>query len=269
MMRDTAPCCGGGAALQAADDRACGGVLSAIATVLLVPPVNLAWIATAGLLLSWRRCRAGRWVALAALGGLLVLSVPLVPTLLLAGLEHDIRPASGKAQAIVILGGDDAPAGPSETETEVGPLTLERLRAGANLARATGLPVLVTGDVVSAAGPPVAVLMQHSLAADFGIAVRWVEPDAANTWENAALSTAMLRRAGIGTALVVTHAWHMRRALIAFRAAGLTALPVPVLPEHAPQLFWGALVPRASAWQRSYFALHEWIGCAWYALKAR
>jgi hypothetical protein len=27
------------------------------------------------------------------------------------------------------------------------------------------------------------------------------------------------------------------------------------------------LIPRVSAWMESYYALHEWIGIAWYALR--
>jgi uncharacterized SAM-binding protein YcdF (DUF218 family) len=246
-------------------------VLSAIATVLLVPPVNLVGLALAGLALARWRPAAGWWLASAAVLALLLLAVPVVPGLLLAGLERGLNPPLPHPlpQAIVILGADATPDGPRPDQTEVGALTLERLRGGADLARASGLPVLVTGGVVSEAGPPVARLMARSLAEDFGIRVRWVEPASETTWENAAFSAAMLRREGIGTVLLVTHAWHMRRALIAFRAAGLVALPAPLLPEHRLHLSWSSLVPRVSAWDRSYFALHEWIGCAWYALKAR
>jgi uncharacterized SAM-binding protein YcdF (DUF218 family) len=123
--------------------------------------------------------------------------------------------------------------------------------------------------VVSEAGPPVAILMARSLSDDFGVATRWVEPASATTWENAAFSAAILRPAGIGSVIVVTHAWHMRRALIAFRAAGLVAVPAPLLAEHALHVGIGSFVPRIGAWQRSYYALHEWIGGAWYAFRAR
>ena len=253
-------------------------MLSAIATVLLVPPVNLLFVAFVGLALARRRPVAGHRVTFFALLALLLLALPAVSVGLLAALETDIDAPAGAPppQAIVILGGDAAPAGPRIEQEEVGTLSLQRVRGGAALARSTGLPVLVTGGVVSAPGPtvpPVAVLMAQSLAKDFGVTPRWVEPAAKTTWENAALSAAMLRADGIGTVLLVTHAWHMRRALIAFRAAGLTAIPAPLPGERAPEIFRGRFalaefVPRVSAWERSYFALHEWIGCAWYALQA-
>lgn len=245
-------------------------MLSAVAIVLLVPPVNLVLVALAGMALARRRPRAGRRVTLGALLLMLVLALPVTATLLLASLEHGLGggPAGAVPQAIVILGGDAAPDGPAPQRSAPGGLTLERLRGGAALARATHLPVLVTGGVVGADGPPVALLMAQSLAADFGVPAHWVEARARDTWQNAAFSAAILRRDGIGTVYVVTHAWHMRRALIAFRAAGLAAVPVPLLAEHELRLGAGSFAPRMTAWLRSYFALHEWIGCAWYALRA-
>jgi uncharacterized SAM-binding protein YcdF (DUF218 family) len=250
-------------------------MLSAVATVLLVPPVNLVFLALAGMALARWRPATGRWLTLFALLALVLLALPIVPGLLLQGLEREIPLAGAQAgpqpvaQAIVILGADADATGPSPTQAEVGPLTLQRLRGGAALARASGLPVLVTGGVVSQGAPPVAALMARSLTEDFAAPPRWVEPLSKTTWENAALSAAILRREGIGTVLLVTHPWHMRRALIAFRAAGLAALPAPLPSERAPRLAWGTVVPRVSAWERSYFALHEWIGCGWYALRAR
>jgi uncharacterized SAM-binding protein YcdF (DUF218 family) len=245
-------------------------MLSTAANILLVPPVNLAVLALAGLLLPRRWRRAGRWLCMLSLLALLALALPIVPNLLLGALEDGLAPTGTAApQAIVILGGDDAADGPAPAQTSIGALTLERLRGGAALARATHLPVLVTGGVVGAAGEAVAVQMAQSLAADFATPARWVEPQAATTWDNAALSAALLRREGIGAVFVVTHAWHMRRALIAFRAAGFAATPAPLLPEHAPRMTAAALIPRPGAWLRSYFALHEWIGCAWYAIRAK
>ena len=52
------------------------------------------------------------------------------------------------AQAIVILGGGVRRNAPEYGGDTVGRLTLDRVRYGAFVARATGLPVLVTGGVV-------------------------------------------------------------------------------------------------------------------------
>jgi len=240
----------------------------ALLTSQLLPPLLLAWGALLGGLLAWRRApRAGALAVLAALG-LLALGTPLAAGSLRAGLEAAILPALPGAAApgaIIILGAEarEGPAG-----HEPGPLTLERLRAGAALARASGLPVLVTGGVVSRNGPPVARLMAESLLADFGVPARWVEGEAADTRGNARLSAAMLRQAGVGSAHLVTHGWHMRRAQEAFARAGLPVRAAPArlgLPGAA--WHWPDLVPRPDNWGTSWFMLREWAGLWTYRLR--
>jgi len=149
----------------------------------------------------------------------------------------------------------------------LGPLSLERVRAGARLARSTGLPLLVSGGIVNHTAIPVATLMQQSLAADFNRPARWAETTSFDTWENAAYSALILQDEGIRTVFVVTHSWHMRRALLAFRQTGLEVIPVPVRRERHPTFAASEFVPSASAWLKCYFAFHEWIGLAWYALR--
>ena len=237
------------------------GVLSAVAAVVLVPPVNLAALALVAVLLGRRRLAGWSLVLL------LLLALPLVSALLLRGLESWPPPPPGPApQAVVILGGDVRRVDGAAIDV-AGPLSLERLQAGAALARATHLPILVTGGLVDPEGPPVATLMAASLAADFAIPPRWVEPASRDTWENARFTAAMLLPAGIRSVYVVTHSWHMRRALLAFAGTGLAAIPAPLPPDRAITFHIGLLVPRVAGWRNSYFALHEWIGLAWYELR--
>lgn len=241
-------------------------MLSSIATVLLVPPVNLAVLALAGAALGWRRLTA------AALVLLLLLGMPEVSRWMLVGLERGLPAASETApQAIVILGGDIVPVGEDAEpqEQDIGPLTLERLRWGAALQHASGLPLLVTGGVLGHGREPLAAMMARSLQDNFAAPPRWVEPAAQDTWQNARLAAQMLRQDGIERVYVVTHPWHMRRALLAFARSGLAAVPAPLPQDAAPAAVLGDFIPRESAWHRSYFALHEWIGCFWYAAQNR
>ena len=238
------------------------GVLSAVAAVVLVPPVNLAALALVAVLFGRRRLAGWSLVLL------LLLALPLVSVLLLRGLESwpPPPPPGAAPQAVVILGGDVRRVDGAAIDV-AGPLSLERLQAGAALARATHLPILVTGGLVDPEGPPVATLMAKSLAADFASPPRWVEPASRDTWENARFTAAMLLPAGIRTVYVVTHSWHMRRALLAFAGTGLAAIPAPLPPDRAITFHIGLLVPRVAGWRNSYFALHEWIGLAWYELR--
>ncbi len=232
---------------------------------LIVPPINLLILAIVAALLPWQR--AGRTLLAIALAGLLVLALPAVGQSLLASLETGMAgPPGAEPRAIVILSADTVRS-VAQPGGEIAPLTLDRVRAGAALARRTGLPILVTGGVVPPGTTPIATIMARSLAEDFHMPARWVEDRAKDTWQNAAFSAAMLRADGIGQVYLVTDGWHMRRSLLSFRRAGLVAVPAPVRLDPSPRLDWTDFLPVVSAWQRSYFALHEWIGIAYYSLR--
>ncbi len=244
--------------------------LRGLLTALLIPPLSLVYLAAAGLLLRRARPLRGRIVVWASLLGLITLAVPAVGYSLIAMLERSLPltpPADDPPQAIVILSGDISRTGGDPPDFLVGNLTLERERTGAALARRTHLPVLVTGGVLQENAPPIAALMADSMREDFQVPVRWTETRSADTWENARFSAAILRDAGIHSIYLVTNAWHMRRALLAFAPTGLVVTAAPTDLGRLPTYDGGDFIPRVSVWQVSYFALHEWIGLAYYALR--
>lgn len=243
--------------------------LKSLLSYLLLPPANLALAVLAGvLLLPWRPC-LGRWVVGTATALWLLLGMPVIGDNLLLSLEQNLPltpPPNAPPGAIVILGGTMDETAGRPPGFALGALTLERVRAGAALYRKTHLPILVTGGKLGSAAPALSVLMARSLEQDFQVPVRWIEPKSQDTWENAVLSAAMLRKAGIHSVYVVTHAWHERRALIAFRHAGLIATAAPTQRDRFSFGLPASVLPSPNVWLRSYFAVHEWVGCVWYSL---
>jgi uncharacterized SAM-binding protein YcdF (DUF218 family) len=236
-------------------------MLGGFVTPFVVPPLNLAAIGAFAVMAGRRRL-----VGL-ALGGLLLLAIPAVPDMLMAGLERGEQGNDlAGAQAIVVLGAEVIHQ--ADGRTVPGLLTLQRLRTAAALARRTDLPILVTGGVTQLGAAPVATAMADSLRDDFAMPARWVEDRSRDTFENAGDSAAILAKAGVTTILLVTNKWHMRRALIAFRAAGLRAIPEPVPSQLHDGFQPDDFIPRVEAWMSSYYALHEWIGIGWYTLRA-
>jgi len=240
--------------------------LRVLLTDLVIPPPSLVYVALAGIALAaaGRRMRFGFTIAAASLVVLLGLGLPLTGNALLISLERDLPlrpPPDAPPGAIVILSAevDRTPDG-----LEPGKLTLQRLLAGARLWQRTHLPVLVSGGSLEPGEMPVAHVMARTLERDFHVPVRWIEDRSQTTWQNAADSAAILRPAGIRSVYVVTHAWHERRAVLAFRHFGLlpTASPVP------GDVVTGGIVPTVSGWVRSYHALHEWAGLAVYSFRA-
>lgn len=237
--------------------------LQALATTLLLPPIGLLLGALA--LLVWRG-RGARLLAVLLLVAVLALSTPYVAGILRLSLERSLPDTpAGEAGAIVVLSGDIAH---TLDGIELGPLTLERVRAGAALHRATGLPILVTGGVLSRrSSQPVAELMRAAYVEDFGIPVRWVEPMARDTRGNAELSAILLRDAGISRVFVVSHAWHLPRAIAAFERAGVVPVPAPVRRGPLPDGSFDAWVPSPRAALDSWYFLREWVGMLVYRLR--
>jgi len=247
--------------------------LSSLPTALLIPPINLVPLGLAGLAVMPRWPRLGRATALAALLALLVLALPVTSTLLLrsleAGIPRDLPPNTRNIGAIVVLSADPAfgDQGGLLPGSGIGAMTLDRMRGGATLQHQTGLGLLVSGGPLEPGAMPIAIQMAQSLAEDFATRASWIEPASTDTWENAEFSAAILKPAGITAVYVVTHAWHMRRALMAFRHAGLAATPPPLRFTRPPRYVADDFIPQVSSWVRSYYALHEWLGCLYYAIR--
>jgi len=217
---------------------------------------------------AFRARRRGAWVAAGSLALLLALCVPAIGNLLLASLEPPPldAAAASTAQAIVILSAGRN-SGAREWGGETGDAqTLERTRYGAYLSRMSGLPVLVTGGLPGGGVRTLAALMAESLQRDHGVRPRWVETAALTTAENARYSAPLLQAAGIRRVLLVTSAVHMRRALRAFRAAGLEPVAAPTDYMGRNGLRARDLVPSVQGLRRSQFALREWAGNLLYAV---
>lgn len=225
-----------------------------------------------------KRARQAALIAILLIGGgSLILSVPAVSDGLIDGLQ--VFPAltadqilalrSGSPTAIVILSAGRrgyAPEFGGETADE---LTLERVRYGAKLARETQLPVLVSGGSTQGEAVPLAKLMADALRGDYGITVKWQESRSTNTAENAIYSASILQRAGINRVVLVTHAWHMKRAYAAFAANGLSVIAAPTAFYGRPVSHsWRYYVePTERAFRNAGYAFHELIGRYWYAIR--
>ncbi len=237
-------------------------MLNLVADILL-PPASLAVVALL-FLITAPRARLGAIITLALL---IILGLPLVATALLNSLAPPVMTTSGPAPAAIVILSGDAIRIQGSVDLDPGPLTLDRTRAGAALARRTGLPILVSGGAVSDARTTLAAMMTKSLHDDFGLTAQWEEARSRDTWENAEFSAAILHEAGIQRVFLVTHDWHMRRSLLAFRHFGLDPVPVSVRPSYTPPFSWRALIISPVAWFNSFIAFHEWVGLAYYTIR--
>lgn len=230
----------------------------------LLPPLDLIALIAIGLALAYRHRRLGIAIAAAALAVLAALSTPLAGHLLIATLETvpalkmaDIKDSG--AGAIVILGSGrrNAPEYGGNTVSDGG---LVRVRYGARLAKASQLPVLVTGGKPGGGTISEAEVMAEALERDFGVPARWLEPESINTIQNARFSARILAEAGIKRVVLVTDASHMQRAIARFAAAGLEVVPAPTAFHIRSTYTVLDFLPTSRGLLLSSRALHEWVG---------
>lgn len=249
-------------------------MIASLVHFLILPPAGLFLLLALGLLLGVRYPKTGRVLRAGAVMLLYLLSTGVGSWMLVYPLERLTRtlPAlhDTGAQAIVVLGAGRYVNAPEYGGAEIPDyIALARLRYAAHLYRETGLPLLVSGGNGSADGryKPKAWAMATTLQHDFEIPVRWIEPASATTAENALFSAKMLKLDKVSHILLVTDAMHMPRSVLAFRENGLDVIPAPTIFFSAGKLDWLDLLPSAEHLRRSYYAVYEWIGLAWYSMR--
>jgi uncharacterized SAM-binding protein YcdF (DUF218 family) len=259
----TAPRLGRGHMLDGLD-------LQRLVTALIMPlPLGLV-LAGMGLVVlavsRWRRC--GVLLVGGGLAMVLLASLPAVARTLMAELERPYppRPAAEcpRADAIVVLGGAVQPwlVGDERPRLHRGS---DRVWEAARLWHAGCAPRVL----VSAGGkvePPVVAAESLAIGAvltDLGVpaAALVLEADSRNTQGNATFSRERLAPLGVKRVLLVTSAWHLRRAAVLFAGAGFE-----VLPWGADNRSFGACrgmecwVPSAGALEMTGLAFKEWLG---------
>lgn len=249
-----------------------GFLVTKLVEQLLLPPGVLILLAAVGGLIARRYRRTGIGFIVAAVCALSVLSMPVVGKVLLRSLEVD-SPLNAKTLArgpgaIVVLAADRYTGAPEFGGDRTNGAALERLRYAVWLHKRTGLPILVSGGAPFAEALPESEIMADSLVQDFGVTPKWLERESRTTRENARYTKTILAAAGIEHIYLVTHAWHMSRAVAVFRRSGVTVTPAPTMfttPGIADGGILGYL-PSARGLYLSGVALHEYLGQVWYGL---
>ena len=242
--------------------------LTDVTAQLVLPPGLLILLGLIGLALIRTWPLVGRGLAVFALISLYALSTPIVGRSLIRMLETpysdpatDRRPA-----AIVVLGAGSYVRAPEYGSDTVNRQNLERVRYAAQLHRRTRKPLLVSGGNAIGADSSEAAQMQGALR-EFGVSATWLEEGSKNTFENARLTRRLLERSGIKTIYLVTHAWHMPRARMAFERAGFNVVPAPTGYKTHIRLAVRDFVPSTDALSDCGNFFHEIAGFAWYRLQ--
>jgi uncharacterized SAM-binding protein YcdF (DUF218 family) len=171
-------------------------------------------------------------------------------------------------QAIVVLSAGSHPRNKEYAKEIDGAATLQRNHYAAFLYKQVKLPILVSGGLFEPNVYSEAAVMADTLKTSFNVEINWQEEESMNTAENAIYSVAILKESGIDSIYLVTHAWHMARAVMMFEQEGIKVTPAPTMfSTNVDKVNWLSYIPSASALSNTRIALHEYIGILWYKLR--
>jgi len=241
---------------------------------MLVYPLSLSLLmGVAGIaLLVSRRRRTGMAVVAVALGWLGLWSSPPVADLLGRSLESRTPQsrieALPRADAILVFGGVIRAPRPGHPLADLNSAS-DRIWHAARLYHAGKAPKLILSggrpggrsDLPSEAAAMAAFLVDLGVPREALI----LEDRATTTRENAVFCAELMRARRMESALLVTSALHIPRAVAAVRAMGVEVFPVATdfeaTGERVHSLGW---LPASDALDRSTRALHEWVGIVVY-----
>jgi uncharacterized SAM-binding protein YcdF (DUF218 family) len=168
--------------------------------------------------------------------------------------------------AIVVLGGGLEAFAPEYGATNLTRWSMERLRYGMWLARQVNAPMAFAGGVGWAQNgqlDPEAKVAARIAETEFDRPQRWTESTSRDTRQNAFNTMALLRPAGVKQVLLVTHGWHMARALAVFRQAGGADIEVRAAPMGLAPTTEGSILdwlPGSEGLTQVRQLLREWLG---------
>lgn len=244
---------------------------------LAFPPSSLLILLLLSFVLRKRWPKVALTSFILGVAGLYIMSLPITVEYAARALETETPLTQAQwpslnqqADAIVILGGGREVNDPAWQGDQPSLMAMQRLRYGARLAKATNLPVLVSGGLHFGQPPSEAQIMADSLAEDFGITARWLEGESRTTWENALYTAKILQAEGIQRVLLVTDAWHMPRSRWSYEQLGfsVTSAPVGFLSGANSRPLNGWMPESKALWQNTAL-LNEAIGALLYRLSYR
>lgn len=178
------------------------------------------------------------------------------------------RNLAGRKAVVLVLGGGVHTLAPEYGEAHLVDAPFQRLHYGIWLGRQIGVPLMATGGAgfAGAAGMSEAAVAGRIMTRDYGSDLRWTDGASRDTRENARFSLTLLQAEGIQDVLLVTHGWHMRRAMRAFQQEAvrtgytvhLVAAPMGLAAPSGPTLLhW---LPSVDGYRRTHQALREMVG---------
>lgn len=220
--------------------------------------------------------RTSRAILAAAVAVLWISSTPIFANWLYGALEAEYPPVAiedlPRTDVAIVLGGVLGRSLPPHGVPDAGE-AFDRVLHAARVYRAGRVDAVLAsgGNLPWLAASTTEAELIGDLLVELGVpsSAIAVERDSRNTRENAANTADVMASRGWTSAVLVTSAAHMPRALAAFEKAGIAAVPAPTDFRVTYPLYENVLdlLPDVDAVERSTDALKELLGMLVYRLR--
>lgn len=245
-------------------------ILSKIILYLILPPASLIIVMALGVLLIRRYPRFAKAFIVFGLSVLSLISIRPVSDALIRPLESSFPPlkvsSMNSANVIVVLTGGVTDLSWRSISPQPSRTSLSRIIYGITLYKqAPGINIIISGGSGS---PEKQNISEADAMKDMAIALgvpakdMLIERDSRNTIESV---NALKRLVGDKSIILVTSAYHMKRAVAMFKKMGVDVIPAPTdyMSEQKKASLY-SLVPKASHLLTSSTAFYEYISFIWY-----
>lgn len=185
---------------------------------------------------------------------LYLLSIEPVKDMLYKPLEESYPiPSKVEGDVIIVLGGGSYNTGILKEDS------LKRLLTGFVLHKQTGKPIILSGGSGINQLPDAEIMKATLLSLGVDLKSILLDSGSTTTQENAKYSKSIMEKKKYKVAILVTSAYHMKRAVKAFQKEKVEILPYPTDFKRDLRYNVYSFVPKASALNESYKALREYI----------
>jgi uncharacterized SAM-binding protein YcdF (DUF218 family) len=241
-----------------------------VTSVITLPGILIVFLLITGI---YGLLKRGRLWALNIILGFVIycISISPVSNAFIGGIELDCSFHSAEeVDAIILLGGGIV-EGVRDLSGSHAPSTdmMARIVDTVRIYKLAKMPVIVSGGVVGSSFCEALVVKRFLI--DLGIPEEMIltEVRSRDTVENARFVKEIFSERGYKRGLLITSAYHMRRALFIFRSEGLDVVP------HSSGFLCGEkkyldmidFLPNIHHLRKSAIALREMIGFAFYSIK--
>jgi len=250
-------------------------LISKLFTAWFLPPGLFITVMVIWAMFSLRKKKAGLFILMLIYAGFIYgLSITPVSNRLILPLENSYTQLNIKSisshDVYVVLGGGVHDKSPDlgSTGSPMGD-TLQRLVYAFRLYRIQPLPIIVSSGKSFKCQAAEAPIMKRYLV-QMGIHGKdiYMDTTSRNTYENAVAVKRICKKIKCRKIILITSAYHMKRAVFSFRHVGLTNI-IPAPSDYKTNRSCYNLMsymPSMGALLNSYRALHEYIGTFYYKL---